>query len=284
MIRAAALWLVLALPVAAQPLPDGTGTTVNDLAGVMSPGDVRILDDALATLRRDTGIEGTVVTLPDRAPHGSGDGLEAFATRLFNHWGVGDARRNDGFMVLLLVRDREARIELGAGYPEAMDATAATIMNRVMLPQFQQGRLSPGLTEGTLAVIDRIARPHGGRDGTGWRLPALGPALPFLGMAGLMVWLFRSRRRRNRTCPRCGAVGVLRETGPDPDGPDPDGQMPGRMVWRRCPGCGWTSDPRDPARDRTRDATRDAGRHRGGGFGGGFGGGRSSGGGASGRF
>lgn len=160
MIRAIAVWILLALPAAAQSLPEWDYTSVNDFAKMLSSDDTRVLDQALIALHEDTGVEGTVVTLDDRASHGGGSGLEVFATRLFNYWGIGDKRKNDGFMVLILRDDREARIELGAGYPATFDRTAQQIMDNVMLPEFRGGDYSTGLRKGTLAVIEKIARPY----------------------------------------------------------------------------------------------------------------------------
>ena len=150
MIRAIVLWVVLALPAAAQSLPDWEYTSINDFAGLLSNDDTRVLDQALIALNKDTGVEGTVVTLDNRASHGGNSGLETFATRLFNYWGVGDKRTNDGFMMLILRDDREARIELGAGYPAAFDDTAQDIMDDIILPEFRGGDYSTGLRKGTL--------------------------------------------------------------------------------------------------------------------------------------
>ena len=71
------------LPAAAQDLPQWESATVNDFAGLLTPEDATALDRALSDLRDDTGVEGTVVTLTDRARYGGADGLEPFATRLF---------------------------------------------------------------------------------------------------------------------------------------------------------------------------------------------------------
>ena len=281
MIRAILLWLALALPLAAQDLPDWQHTSINDFAGLLTNEDTQVLDQALIALHAETGVEGTVVTLQDRARYGGSDGLEAFATRLFNHWGVGDRTRNDGFMVLVLKDDREARIELGAGYPAAADSIARAIMDRTVLPQFRQGDLSRGLREGTLDVIQEIARPHAAgqplkvEGGSSW-LARLMPVavLGFIGFVALQM--ARGLFRRRQPCPTCGGGGLVEdstvETETLPDG----SQATRRVSYRRCPTCGWTSPPRHDS---------NAGWRRGMSSGrGGFGGGRSSGGGASGRW
>lgn len=281
MIRAALIWLITALPLAAQDLPNWQHTSINDFAGLLTNADARTLDQALIALHDSTGVEGTVVTLTDRARHGGSDGLEPFATRLFNQWGVGDADRNDGFMVLILSEDREARIELGAGYPRNADATARQIMDDTMLPALRGGQMSAGIREGTLEVIDRIARPAAegqaltapSRSLMDWLVPAMTFGIFGLALFNIARGILRRIRHGRRPCPNCGGRGLVEEIEPI-DAIDADGNpVPRQSVWTRCPRCGW----RDHS---TRDAPRRSSTRRGGGFGGG----RSSGGGASGRW
>lgn len=269
--RWALILLALALPAQAQDLPDWQYTSINDFAGVLTQDDTRVLDEALIALHDQTGVEGTVVTLTDRARYGGGDGLEPFATRLFNHWGVGDATRNDGFMLLMLQNDREIRIELGAGYPASAEQVAARIIDDVVLPDFRAGRMSEGIRDGTLAVIERIARPHAAGEvpQTGSRFMDWLVGALFAGAAGLIGFrVLRDRLGGLRRCPQCRGRGLVEQSEIGSDG------APQQMIWTSCPSCGWRGSRLGPNR-----GERD---RRGGG--GGFGGGRSSGGGASGRW
>ncbi|AUH34922.1 TPM domain-containing protein [Paracoccus tegillarcae] len=281
MIRAALIWLALALPLAAQDLPDWQHTSINDFAQLLSNEDTRIIDEALIALQGDTGVQGTVVTLIDRARHGGTDGLEPFAKRLFNDWGVGEADRNDGFMLLVLRDDREMRIELGAGYPGAADNAARAIIDNDILPAFRADEMSAGIRDGTLAIIDDIARPNAAgmgfdgpsdtRDPLGWLLP-----LGVFGVFGLVGFnILRSIWRRiqlgRRPCPNCGGSGLVQES--EIIQPSDDSGRASQVMWTRCKICQWTSPRSEP-----RPVRRRSGRS------GSFGGGRSSGGGASGRW
>ncbi|WJS86053.1 TPM domain-containing protein [Paracoccus sp. TOH] len=291
----ALLWL--AFPTHAQNLPDWQQTGINDFAGLLSPEDARALDAALSALREQTGIEGTVVTLTDRARHGGGtEGLEAFATRLFNHWGVGNATRNDGFMVLVLAGEREARIELGRGYENDADILAQEILRNTMLPAFRDGAMSRGIRDGTEAAIALIARPTAagrplGSPGNSW-LERLFPWLFGAAWVAILGGMARQVWRRNR-CPQCGRRGLETRTAPLQT-PLPEGghMVSHETVTRHCPGCGWSETrPRplpqtvwyDPAGAVLRRERRPGFRGRSGGSSG-FGGGSSRGGGASGRW
>lgn len=280
-----------------EELPQWQSTTVNDFAGLLMPEDAQTIEQALTALRDETGIEGTVVTLPDRTRFGGAKGLEPFATRLFNHWGVGDARRNDGFMLLVLQDNREARIELGRGYENDADILAQDIMRGVILPDFRDGRMSQGIREGTQAIIDQIARPTAqGEDITPARPGLIERLLPFL-FGG--VWLLilggigRNIWRRNR-CPQCGQRGLRTENTPERTAqPDGGHLVAQETVTRHCPHCDWSETrsrplPRmiwyDATGQRLRDARNPAYRGRADGGSSGFGGGSSRGGGASGRW
>ncbi len=284
---AVAALLLLALPVAAQePLPAPAHTSINDFAAVLTDADTQVLDEALIALHGRTGIEGTVVTLPDRARYGDPT-LEGFATRLFNAWGVGDAGRNDGFMVLLAMADREVRIELGAGYHANADIRAGDIIGRVMVPRLREGQPSAALREGTLAVIETIALPQAegrpitaGREGGGFAewLLRIGVAGVFV-VSGLGILRGKRRRRAEPLCPNCGTPTSVSEHLIDA----------GCEVTRRCSTCGWSDSHIQPfsAGGNPREGGRRwRGPRRGGGGGrsGGFGGGRSGGGGASGKW
>lgn len=282
MIRVLLIWLCLALPGLAQDLPDWTATSINDFAGLLTNDDTRIIDQALIALHDETGVQGTVVTLTDRARYGGSDGLEAFATRLFNDWGVGEADRNDGFILLVLRDDREVRIELGAGYPGAANRQAQAIIDDQILPAFRSGDLSTGIRAGTEAIIANIARPNAagmGFDGPVEKRDPLGRIIPFavFGFFGFIaLQIGRSIWKRvqfgRQPCPNCGGTGLVQESEIIQPG-DGTGRA-SQVMWTRCPRCNWTSPRSEP-----RPVSR---RMRGGG--GGFGGGRSSGGGASGRW
>nr|WP_010397963.1 TPM domain-containing protein [Paracoccus sp. TRP] len=292
----AALWLAMLTPAGAQTLPDWQDPQINDFAGLLTPEDARALDGALTALRDQTGVEGTVVTLPDRARYGGTDGLEAFATRLFNHWGVGDATRNDGFMVLVLSENREARIELGRGYENDADILAQEIMRNTMLPAFRDGQMSRGIREGTLAAIDLIARPTAaGQPVRAPKTSIVDRIVPLLfGGAWLVILggIARQAWRRNR-CPQCRRRGLETQATPL-ETPLPEGghMVSHETVTRRCPACGW-SESRERLRPQTvwygptgtvlrSERTPGYRSHSGGSPG--FGGGSSRGGGASGRW
>ncbi len=204
------LWLPLA--AAGQDWPASENLEINDLAGVLSPDDRAALAADIRALRADTGVELTLLTITRRADYGDFATIEDFATGLFNHWGIGDAARDDGILILVATEDREMRIELGAGYAPGYDDVAAGIIRTRFLPAFREGDIAGGIGAGTRAVIADIARraatgqpPAEGGDAGLLVLVVLG-GLGVLALAGAL--LGPRLQDRLRRCPKCGARGV----------------------------------------------------------------------------
>lgn len=274
--------LTLWLPVAAvaQTLPDYVSPYINDFASLLTEEQTRkTLEDRLILLRQDKGIEMTVVTLPGQAPYAPAATLEEFATGLFNHWGVGNADRNDGIMVLVLPEDRAMRIELGAGYGRDWDGVAQRIVDTEFLPRFRQDNYPAGIMAGSAAVIDRIALPFA--EGKAAPTPSNDDAVPWIvmGLFGGLALVLGQRRRIGdvftllRTCPQCEAKGTLRVTRRTlMSATTTSGGQIERTV--TCTNC----DYHDERIIHTSRRSSSTGRS------GSFGGGRSGGGGASGRW
>lgn len=275
---AIALLMLLTLAPAgasAAPYPAPTDAFVTDLAEVLSPEEEARLRAELGLLLTETGTEVSVVTIVSRADYDASPSLEAFATGLFNDWGIGDIGRNDGILILVVAGDREARLELGDGYNQGYDVLAQDIVNRHVLPEFRDGDLARGIIAGAAETVARIAlrgsesRPAVAQEPEG---PA-GSGFPWIPAAlfGAGAVLVLVRRRASggaaraeatmRTCPNCGRRGPFARVGA-----------------AGCPHCG-VREEREPAPRREARTTGDAGprdRERGGG--------RSTGGGASGRW
>ncbi len=152
------LTIILAIfPVAllAQSYPDHTSTFVNDFADLIDPETEARIVAELEAVREERGVEMTVVTIHSRKDYGNFGAIEPFATGLFNYWGVGDATRNDGIMVLVAVDDRDMRIELGDGYPDIFDDIVKRVIDHHFLPYFKNDQYAEGIENGVIETIRR---------------------------------------------------------------------------------------------------------------------------------
>ena len=143
--------LLLALPAlaAAQPaVPPLTGRVV-DLGEMLSPQTEAALTAMMAAHEDSTSNQIAVLTVPSL----NGEALETYATRVFRTWGLGDADRDNGVLLLIARDDREIRIEVGFGLEGGLtDATAGAIIRKEMTPRFR----ADDADGGTLAAVGAI--------------------------------------------------------------------------------------------------------------------------------
>lgn len=148
--------LILATGARAEDYPAYEDLYINDFAGVLEPDRAERLREKLRDLREAHGVEMTLLTIDTRDDFTPTDSIETFATRLFNGWGIGDASRNDGVLVLVAVTDRQMRIELGSGYDRSWDDQARQVIDNIMIPNFKQGEMPRGIEAGIGTLIARI--------------------------------------------------------------------------------------------------------------------------------
>lgn len=190
---------------------------VNDYGDVLTATEATQVREQLEQFRTRTGIHTVLLTINSIQDYPTGNtALEPFATQLFNTWGIGDAARNDGILLLVAPGDRQVRIELGRGYDSRYDRVAQAIIDDTILPQFRQGDIAQGTAAGISEIIDNFdpGKPPSANPILFFfsRLPKrvspglwLGSGLAAIaggGLAGAIAvqqWL----RYRQRNCPKC---------------------------------------------------------------------------------
>lgn len=154
---------------------------------------IAINNTALSLLQQEQ-IPLFVVTIPSLSSYeGSALGIEGYATRLFDHWGIGWQERNYGMLLLVSVGDRGARIELGSGFERNYDGQANDIMQSLIIPAFKRGDFSTGITDGVRGM-DAMARGLQLPKATApwWFLPVMVGGALFLGF--VIYNLFKTGR------------------------------------------------------------------------------------------
>jgi uncharacterized membrane protein YgcG len=137
--------------------PPPSDTYVSDFANVLSADVETYLREQLAAVENGSDIEMSVVTINSVKDYRTDAGsFEAFATGLFNAWGIGDAARDNGVLLLVAVADRDVRVELGAGYDLARDGDAQDILDENLLPYFRRYDYESGIFNGVRALISEF--------------------------------------------------------------------------------------------------------------------------------
>lgn len=135
---------------------------ISDACRHLSPEQHRHLSLRLDALQREVGVEMAVVTVRSVAlSTGAVGGVRGWVLRLFNHWGVGRAKENDGVMIVVVEESRRMEVMLGDGCKELYGLTDAVINRRVldecMIPWFKRDEYGMGLVEG-VSVLDQLIR------------------------------------------------------------------------------------------------------------------------------
>ncbi len=110
-IKFAALLLVLVAELAwAFDFPALTGRVV-DQANVIPATQREALESKLKDLEDKSGIQLVVATVKSL----QGGDIETFANELFRTWKLGEAKKNNGVLLLVAPSERKVRIEVGYG-------------------------------------------------------------------------------------------------------------------------------------------------------------------------
>ena len=180
---------------------------VNDYAKVLTPQTTAALQNMMAEMNSRENIEMSVITINSIRdyPDTNDATIEDFALHLFNRWGLGNALTDKGVLMVIAVKDRKVRIQLGDGYSASYDDQAQGVINEYILPAFRVNDYNTGIARGTKAMIHTVT----GRWATGGQLTfadsstfplALGGiGLLGLGILGYGLWSYASHK-----CPACG--------------------------------------------------------------------------------
>jgi uncharacterized protein len=153
------LWVVAAMLFAhssfALSVPPLQGR-INDQAALLSPAAQQQITERLLAYEKATGHQLAVLTIPTL----DGDPIEDFSIRVVEAWKLGKKGKDDGVLILVVVKDRKMRIEVGYGLEgELPDAVAGRIVRDVMTPRFRTGDYAGGIAAAVDAVIVKTGGP-----------------------------------------------------------------------------------------------------------------------------
>ncbi|MFR4488200.1 MAG: TPM domain-containing protein [Escherichia coli] len=146
------------LPVLAQQIavPE-LRQQVTDITGTLSTSEQQSLTQQLQDITQKTRAQVAVLIVPSTGD----DSIEQYATRVFDNWRLGDAKRNDGILIIVAWSDRTVRIQVGYGLEEKVtDALAGDIIRSNMIPAFKQQKFAQGLELAINALNNQLTSQH----------------------------------------------------------------------------------------------------------------------------
>lgn len=201
--------------MAVPPRPENNGY-VRDETGTLSSEQVQTLNEKIQGYRERTGNQLAVLMVPAITD----DYLENFSINVARTWGVGEAGKNNGVLLLIAKDDRKMRIEVGSGLEgDLTDLRASRIIRDRIAPEFKKDKYYQGIVaglDGISLAIGSAPDPLLKREDTtqsNW-LGGLGDAFAwvfYLGFFGI-TWLGSILGRSERWWPG-GVIGATAGAG-----------------------------------------------------------------------
>ena len=130
---------------------------VNDYADLLNEETKEYIIKTNKDLYSKTGAQIVVVTIPSL----EGNSLEDYATKLFRSFGIGDKTKNNGLLLLLALKERQFRVEVGYGLEGVLpDAKTGRIQDEYIIPYLKQDNWNEGIKNGFSAFLDIIANEY----------------------------------------------------------------------------------------------------------------------------
>lgn len=152
----AAIFVLLCFiaPATAAPnFPALTGRVVDD-ANILSEQTREDLTGKLAALEQKTSRQLVVVTIPSL----QGYEISDYGYQLGRAWGIGQAKLNNGILLIVAPTEHKVRIEVGYGLePIVTDALSSVIIQTQVLPKFRSGDFNGGVEAGVDALIQQLS-------------------------------------------------------------------------------------------------------------------------------
>jgi uncharacterized protein len=202
----------------AQDLPPELTAPVNDFANVIGAENERALERLSGALLAASGDTLVVATVPTFQPYPD---LPSYAVRMFENRGrgIGQKGKDNGLLIVLAVKDRAVRVEVGYDLEGVVtDGFAGETSRELMVPFFRNGDYGGGLLAGATRLAQRIAQA---RNVTLDNVPQ--PSAPIGGPSMDIPWVFVAiivflilramrgpprRRRRGRWVSHAGPFGA----------------------------------------------------------------------------
>ncbi|MEE1149066.1 MAG: TPM domain-containing protein [Alistipes sp.] len=174
---------------------------VSNPDGILSAAAQASLDSLCYSLKERGIAEVAIVAVKDIEPRD----MVTFSQELFEKWGVGDDKLDNGLGVLFVEDMREIRFHTGYGVEGVLtDAMCYRIQQQYMIPYFREGDYSSGMVEGLRAVDTLLSGGDlpiaDGENDEGAMWFALGFVLLLVVMPIVMLLIYEHSLTK---CPHC---------------------------------------------------------------------------------
>ena len=126
-------------------------TSVYDYASVLSPEEKTQLEEKLIRYSDSTTTQIVVITIESL----KGEDVSQLATKWAHTWGIGQAKEDNGVIILVAKKERKMAINPGYGLEDRLTAgIGGEIIRNIITPEFKAGSYYRGLDKGADALFD----------------------------------------------------------------------------------------------------------------------------------
>ncbi len=129
---------------------------VNDFANILSSSEETQLTAIINEIEKNTSVEIAIVTIDTTESEG---GINQYAERLFAKWKIGKKGEDNGLLILVSVKERLVRIEVGYGLEGYIpDLETKRIREEFINPKFKEGDYGQGLINSIKEIKDILQK------------------------------------------------------------------------------------------------------------------------------
>ena len=133
--------------------PEKSSTIVSDYTNTLSSGEQQSLERKLVAFNDSTSTQIAVVMLVSTGNYDIAD----YSVQLFNRWKIGQAKNNNGVLILVAKGDRKVWITTGYGIEGVLpDVLCKRIVEKDITPNFKQGDFYAGLDQATNSIMSIV--------------------------------------------------------------------------------------------------------------------------------
>jgi uncharacterized protein len=126
-------------------------TSVYDYANVLSATEKSQLEEKLVRYSDSTTTQIVVITIESL----KGEDVSQLATKWAQTWGLGQAKEDNGVIILVAKQERKIAINPGYGLEDRLTAgIGGEIIRNIIIPEFKAGSYYNGLDKGADALLD----------------------------------------------------------------------------------------------------------------------------------
>ena len=126
-------------------------TSVYDYATILSATEKSQLEEKLVRYSDSTSTQIVVITIESL----KGEDVSQLATKWAQTWGLGQAKEDNGVIILVAKQEHKIAINPGYGLEDRLTAgTGGEIIRNIIIPEFKAGSYYKGLDKGADALLD----------------------------------------------------------------------------------------------------------------------------------